>query len=68
MADYLVTDPKTGQLTAYLNAGPDPGTPEGWRWKPIGSIATGLGPGKNVRFADIDGDGVSLPIPVVILF
>jgi hypothetical protein len=53
-----VTDPKTGQLTAYLNEGPALETPEGWKWKPIGSIATGLGPGKHVRFADIDGDGV----------
>ncbi|CAM1510067.1 Fc.00g004020.m01.CDS01 [Cosmosporella sp. VM-42] len=26
------------------------------QWDPIGSIATGLGPGANVRFADIDGD------------
>jgi hypothetical protein len=59
MADYLVIDPKTGQTNAYLNAGPDPTAPEGWRWRPIGSIATGLGRGKDVRFADIDGDGVS---------
>ncbi|KAI9170782.1 hypothetical protein HJFPF1_00255 [Paramyrothecium foliicola] len=55
--DYLVVDPKSGELTAYLNEGPDSSRPEGWRWKPIGSIASGLGPGANVRFADIDGDG-----------
>ncbi|OCL02267.1 carbohydrate esterase family 3 protein [Glonium stellatum] len=56
-ADYLVTDPRTGEPTAYLNGGPAPETPESWKWKPIESTATGLGPGKHVRFADIDGDG-----------
>lgn len=57
--DYLVLDPKTGELTVYLNGGIDEGSEYGWKWNPIGSIATGLGPGANVRFADIDGDGVS---------
>jgi hypothetical protein len=57
MADYLVVDSKTGQLDAYLNEGQALSTPEGWRWRPVGSIATGLGPGKHIRFADIDGDG-----------
>jgi GDSL-like lipase/acylhydrolase family protein/VCBS repeat protein len=56
-ADYLVLDPKTGKLDVYLNLGPDASTPEGWRWKPIGTIASGLGPGADIRFADIDGDG-----------
>jgi hypothetical protein len=55
--DYLVLDPETGELTAYLNEGADEDFVNGWRWNPIGSIATGLGPGANVRFADIDGDG-----------
>ncbi|TIC96910.1 hypothetical protein CH35J_007763 [Colletotrichum higginsianum] len=55
--DYLVLDPKTGELHAYLNKGPDDSKAEKWLWDPIGSIATGLGPGANVRFADIDGDG-----------
>ncbi|KAL4939991.1 hypothetical protein BDV06DRAFT_224534, partial [Aspergillus oleicola] len=57
MADYLVLDPETGELTAYLNEGADEDFDNNWRWNPIGSIATGLGPGANVRFADIDGDG-----------
>jgi hypothetical protein len=61
-ADYLVLDPKTGKLDAFLNEGPARDTPEGWRWKPIGTIASGLGPGTRVHFADIDGDGVSLPL------
>ncbi|KAL4861685.1 SGNH hydrolase-type esterase domain-containing protein [Aspergillus spectabilis] len=55
--DYLVLDPETGELTAYLNEGADEDFVNNWRWNPIGSIATGLGPGANVRFADIDGDG-----------
>ena len=58
--DYLVLDPKSGELTVFLNEGEDRASePYNWRWKPIGSIASGLGPGRNVRFADIDGDGVS---------
>ncbi|KAJ6439023.1 Lipase 1 [Purpureocillium lavendulum] len=56
--DYLVLNPKSGELTAYLNDGEDRvSEPHNWHWKPIGSIASGLGPGRNVRFADIDGDG-----------
>lgn len=55
--DYLVLDHKTGAMTAYLNAGSDAGFANGWRWNPIGEIATGVGPGANVRMADIDGDG-----------
>ena len=58
-ADYLVLNPKTGELTVYLNEGRDPANKDlGWKWRPIGSIATGLGPSKHVRFADIDGDGL----------
>lgn len=41
-----------------MNGGPSSSSANGWRWNPVGSIATGLGPGANVRFADIDGDGV----------
>ncbi|EXL92374.1 hypothetical protein NOF04DRAFT_16014 [Fusarium oxysporum II5] len=51
--DYLDLDPKTGLLKAYLNLG---GESE-WKFRPIGTIASGLGPGKRVRIADIDGDG-----------
>ncbi|KAI3557278.1 hypothetical protein CABS03_11863 [Colletotrichum abscissum] len=54
---FLVLDPRTGELHAYLNKGPDESKAEKWLWDPVGSIATGLGPGANVRFADIDGDG-----------
>ena len=57
--DCLVLDPKTGGLTVYLNDGIDEGSGDGWKWNPIGSSASGLGPGANVRFVDIDGDGVS---------
>lgn len=51
--------PKTGELHAYLNGGENPSNPGVYIWNPIGSIASGLGPGADVRFADIDGDGVS---------
>jgi hypothetical protein len=60
--DYLTLDPKSGELKAYLS---DHNLGEGEqkygkvKFNPIGIIATGLGPGKNVRIADIDGDGVS---------
>ncbi|KAK3699774.1 hypothetical protein LTR37_016283 [Vermiconidia calcicola] len=55
-ADYCTVDLDTGELRAYLNDGP--ATNEfGWSFSPIGSIASGLGPGKNTRFGDIDGDG-----------
>ncbi|KAK7973640.1 elongation factor Tu GTP binding domain-containing protein [Apiospora arundinis] len=56
--DYLVLDAKTGALDLYLNRGPDASRAERWRWEPVGQIATGLGPGAHVRFADIDGDGM----------
>lgn len=46
-------------MSVWLNDGPDPNFSTGWKFKEIGSIASGLGPGKNVRIADIDGDGVS---------
>ncbi|KAH8671546.1 hypothetical protein BX600DRAFT_496225 [Xylariales sp. PMI_506] len=55
--DYLVFDSQTGELAVYLNGGPSTSDTDSWIWEPIGSIATGLGPGAIVRFADIDGDG-----------
>ncbi|KAF2162085.1 carbohydrate esterase family 3 protein, partial [Zasmidium cellare ATCC 36951] len=55
-ADYLCLNDKTGEVVAYLNGGPDPTADNGWRFNPVGSIASGLGPGKNSRFADVDGD------------
>ncbi|KAM0360431.1 hypothetical protein ACHAP4_002508 [Fusarium culmorum] len=51
--DYLDLDPKTGLLKAYLNLGRE----SDWKFRPIGTIASGLRPGKRVRIADIDGDG-----------
>ncbi|KAF6833212.1 hypothetical protein CPLU01_05731 [Colletotrichum plurivorum] len=57
MDDYIVVDPKTGKLSVWMNMGEDKDTPEGWRWQFIDIDASGLGPGKNVRIADIDGDG-----------
>ncbi|UZP45216.1 hypothetical protein NXS19_013028 [Fusarium pseudograminearum] len=51
--DYLDLDPKTGLLKAYLNLGRE----SDWKFRPIGTIASDLGPGKRVRIADIDGDG-----------
>ncbi|KAJ3497498.1 hypothetical protein NLG97_g1847 [Lecanicillium saksenae] len=59
--DYLTLDPVTGELKAYLWVrhydGSDGKEFGDFRFRPIGSIATGLGPGKDVRIADIDGDG-----------
>ncbi|KAF6806774.1 hypothetical protein CSOJ01_08589 [Colletotrichum sojae] len=57
--DYIVVDPKTGKLSVWKNMGEDKNTPEGWKWKFIEIDASGFGPGKNVRIADIDGDGIS---------
>lgn len=59
MDDYLVLDPDTGALRAYLNAGRSDDRLEGCLGRPVDEIASGLGPGADVRFADIDGDGVS---------
>ncbi|TLD05009.1 uncharacterized protein PgNI_09260 [Pyricularia grisea] len=55
--DYVVLDSQTGALDLYLNKGEDRDFVNGWRWEPFGQIASGLGPGANVRIADIDGDG-----------
>ncbi|KAM0334430.1 hypothetical protein ACHAQA_001456 [Verticillium albo-atrum] len=51
-----IIDPKSGALTGYLNEGAV--TPEfGWKFKSLGQVASGVGLGRNVRLADIDGDG-----------
>lgn len=55
LPDYLVVDPTSGAVTAYLNNGADAAGAGGWR--PEGQIAGGQGPGANVRFADLNGDG-----------
>jgi hypothetical protein len=62
MDDYLDLDPETGLLKAYLNLGPDDSSSYKWLFNPIGTIATGLGPGHRVRIADIDGDGVCITL------
>jgi len=55
-ADYLSVDARGG-VTAYLNGGANSEASLGWLWIPAGKIASGIGPGSEVRFADIDGDG-----------
>lgn len=53
----MVLDLITGALNAYLNLGAQDFEGYGWKWQPIGEIATGLGSGADVRFANINGDG-----------
>ncbi len=55
LPDYLIVDPVSGAVTAYLNNGGDAAGAGGWR--PEGQIAGGQAPGANVRFADMNGDG-----------
>ncbi len=52
-ADYLIVDPKTGGVSAYLNGGENVAASTGWIWLPQGSIAGGIGDGAGVKFADI---------------
>ncbi|EFQ34084.1 uncharacterized protein GLRG_09228 [Colletotrichum graminicola M1.001] len=56
-ADYIVVDPESGKLSVWQNMGPGKNSPDNWGWNEINVDASGLGPGKNVRIADIDGDG-----------
>ncbi|KAK2029622.1 hypothetical protein LX32DRAFT_616739 [Colletotrichum zoysiae] len=56
-ADYIVVDPKSGKLSVWLNEGQSDNSPDNWKWVEVDVDASGLGPGKNVRIADIDGDG-----------
>lgn len=52
--DYLNVH-KDGSVHAYVNGG---GTPNNWIWHDYGTIAGGVGvAGRNVMFADINGDG-----------
>ncbi|KAF4982276.1 hypothetical protein FZEAL_2062 [Fusarium zealandicum] len=55
--DYLDLNDETGELKAYLNVGEDKDSDYAWKFNPVGTIASGLGPRKRVRIADIDGDG-----------
>jgi hypothetical protein len=52
-ADYLVVDPSSGSVTAWLNNGGDQG---GGGWIYLGRVAAGAAPGDSVRFADLNGD------------
>ena len=57
-AKFCIVDPKSGAIILYKNGGPQ--AKGDWLWTPANNgkpIATGLGPGKNVRLADMDGDG-----------
>ncbi|KAM5385383.1 hypothetical protein ACJZ2D_001024 [Fusarium nematophilum] len=64
-ADYIVVDEKTGRADWFQNLGKD----GGWGWRARGEFAAGpkntvetkfglTFKGKNVRFADLDGDGL----------
>lgn len=53
-ADYLVVDEATGAVQLWKNGGYINGK---WIWYPQGEIASGVGAGDGVFFADIDGDG-----------
>ena len=46
----MVIDDVSGAANVWANGGPANG---GWLWTPKGQIATGLGAGAGVRFADI---------------
>ena len=55
--DYLIVDPDTSAVHFWKNGGP---LADGkWLWIDEGRVASGggLGKGKGVRFADLDGDG-----------
>jgi lysophospholipase L1-like esterase len=49
--DYIWVDGKSGAAALYLNTG------DFANWNAVGRVASGVGAGKGVRFADIDGDG-----------
>ena len=46
-----------GAVFCWINGGANKKAPGGWVWYPQGRIASGIGAGPGVRFADIDGDG-----------
>lgn len=56
-ADYIYLDDKTGAVQAYMNGGKNTNAANGWLWIETGKIASGVAPGKQVHFADINGDG-----------
>jgi lysophospholipase L1-like esterase len=54
--DYLWVHPISGAVTLYINGGYS--TNGGVQWISKGQIATGVGDGAGVIFADINGDGL----------
>jgi lysophospholipase L1-like esterase len=54
--DYAWVDPVTGAITLDLNGGYTAGSGVNWIYK--GVIASGIGDGPGVLFADINGDGL----------
>ena len=49
----MVVDDVTGAISVWENGGPDKSAPGGWLWIQHGQLASGLGAGEGVRFADI---------------
>ncbi|MGY4644959.1 FG-GAP-like repeat-containing protein [Cellulomonas sp. URHB0016] len=59
LADYLVVNPDSS-VQAWLNGGRNGSGGEEWIWRPQGTIASGVGArGDEVRFADLDSDGLA---------
>ncbi|KAK3216564.1 hypothetical protein GRF29_1g199579 [Pseudopithomyces chartarum] len=54
--DYVWVNDTTGAATLYINGGYSDGK---INWQPKGQVASGLGDGAGVRFADITGDGLA---------
>jgi hypothetical protein len=58
-AEYLKINPDTGAVECWLNAGSPDGNdgPNAGKvtWIPQGTVATGIGQGAGVRFADLNG-------------
>ncbi|PQE05711.1 FG-GAP repeat domain-containing protein [Rutstroemia sp. NJR-2017a BVV2] len=57
LADYLVVDEKSGAVVFWRNGGRQ--ADGSWGWTNEGQVATGIGAGAGVQFADIDGDGMA---------
>ncbi|KAL4874211.1 hypothetical protein BJY04DRAFT_225286, partial [Aspergillus karnatakaensis] len=55
IADYLAVR-DNGAVDAYLGTGNV--VNNGENWNPVGIIASGVAPGKNIQFGDINGDGL----------
>jgi lysophospholipase L1-like esterase len=56
-ADYLVVDAASGAVTLWRNGGANASANNGWDWIPDGQIATGVAPGAQIQFGDVNGDG-----------